>query len=144
MFACMSQLHDEVMSQLVKHLLFIIPDPDEVMPQLDDEDIFACIYNESNSLNETVNVDDIPEIDDDEEINITCQIQATLASTEEFKEYVLETDNIDRDHKLSEDQKVMEELFLLYFLSVSKLVLLLSVTNLNLEIMSEWSSGYDV
>lgn len=69
------------------------------------------MYNESNSVNETANVDDIPdepyenddeellyehEIDDDEEINLTFQIQATLEPTKEFKEYVVETDNIER------------------------------------------------
>ncbi|KAI3954629.1 hypothetical protein MKW98_019760 [Papaver atlanticum] len=32
-----------------------IVDPNEVMSQLDDEDIFACMYNESNSENEAVN-----------------------------------------------------------------------------------------
>ncbi|KAI3951799.1 hypothetical protein MKW92_005157 [Papaver armeniacum] len=101
-------------------------DPNEVMSQLDDEDIFACMYNESNSENETVNVDDFPEepdesddeellyesdMDYDKEINLTCQIQATLELTEEFKEYVVETDNIDGDHKLSERQEFVEKLF---------------------------------
>ncbi|KAI3836472.1 hypothetical protein MKW98_008233 [Papaver atlanticum] len=103
-----------------------IVDPNEVMSLLDIEDIFACMYNESNSENEAVNVDDFPEepdesddeellyepeMDDDEEINLTCQIQATLESTEEFKEYVVETDNIDGDHKLSEGQESVEKLF---------------------------------
>ncbi|KAI3909391.1 hypothetical protein MKW98_007915 [Papaver atlanticum] len=100
--------------------------PNEVMSQLDDEDIFERMYNESNSAKETENVDDFPdkpdesddeellyepEIDDDEEINLTCQIQATLESTEEFKEYVVETDNIDGDHKLTEGQEFVEKLF---------------------------------
>ncbi|KAI3935659.1 hypothetical protein MKW98_022667 [Papaver atlanticum] len=105
---------------------FTIVDPNEVMSQLDDEDIFECMYNESNSAKETENVDDFPdepdesddeellyepEIDDDEEINLTCQIQATLESTEEFKEYIVETDNIDGDHKLTEGQEFVEKLF---------------------------------
>ncbi|KAI3861826.1 hypothetical protein MKW98_024485, partial [Papaver atlanticum] len=100
--------------------------PNEVMSQLDDEDIFECMYNESNSAKETENVDDFPdepdksddeellyepEIDDDEEINLTFQIQATLESAEEFKEYVVETDNIDGDNKLTEGQEFVEKLF---------------------------------
>ncbi|KAI3931013.1 hypothetical protein MKW98_030252, partial [Papaver atlanticum] len=82
----------------------IIVDPNEVI----------------NSENETLSVDEFPdepdesddeellyepEMDDDEKINLTCQIQATLESTEEFKEYVVETD------KLSEGQEFVEKLF---------------------------------
>ncbi|KAI3930452.1 hypothetical protein MKW92_000725 [Papaver armeniacum] len=116
----------QVESSISESQASTIVDPNEVMSQLDDEDIFACLYNESNSENERVNVDEFPdepdesddeellyepEMDDDEEINLTCQIQATLDSTEEFKEYVVETDNIDGDHKLSEGQEFVEKLF---------------------------------
>ncbi|KAI3908600.1 hypothetical protein MKW92_048907 [Papaver armeniacum] len=116
----------QVESSISESQASTIVDPNEVMSQLDDEDIFAGLYNESNSENERVNVDEFPdepdesddeellyepEMDDDEEINLTCQIQATLDSTEEFKEYVVETDNIDGDHKLSEGQEFVEKLF---------------------------------
>ncbi|KAI3869042.1 hypothetical protein MKW92_045626 [Papaver armeniacum] len=50
-------------------------------------------------------------MDDDEEVNLTCQIQATLDSNEEFKEYVVETDNTDGDHKFPEGQEFVEKLF---------------------------------
>ncbi|MCL7037046.1 hypothetical protein MKW94_001213, partial [Papaver nudicaule] len=53
-----------------------------------------------------------PEIDDDEEINITGQIQATLASTLEFKEFVEITHNIGGDHEFSENKEFVEKLFI--------------------------------
>ncbi|KAI3877805.1 hypothetical protein MKW92_013420 [Papaver armeniacum] len=108
----------QVESSIFESQASTIVDPNEVMSQLDDEDIFAGLYNESNSENERVNADEFPdepdesddeellyesEMDDDEEIN--------LDSTEEFKEYVVETDNIDGDHKLSEGQEFAEKLF---------------------------------
>ncbi|MCL7024386.1 hypothetical protein MKW94_011609 [Papaver nudicaule] len=52
-----------------------------------------------------------PLIDDDEEINLTGQIQATLASTVEFKEFVEVTQNIDGEYQLSENQEDVEKLY---------------------------------
>ncbi|MCL7051322.1 hypothetical protein MKW94_012030, partial [Papaver nudicaule] len=89
-----------------------------------DDGIFASIY----SANEDVQLDKIPDEDqdsedeellpepviddDDEEINLTGQIQATLASTFEFKEFVEETQNIDGEYKLSENQESVEKDYL--------------------------------
>ncbi|KAI3888342.1 hypothetical protein MKX03_003094 [Papaver bracteatum] len=102
----------QVESSISESQACTIVDPNEVMLHLDDEDIFSCLYNENNSENETVNVDDFPdEPDESDDINLTYQIQATLDSTEEFKEYVVETDNIDGDHNLSEGQEFVEKLF---------------------------------
>ncbi|KAI3901620.1 hypothetical protein MKW92_053338 [Papaver armeniacum] len=107
----------QVESSISESQASTIVDPNEVMSQLDDEDIFASVRTmKATRKNERVNSDDEellyePEMDDDEEINLTCQIQATLDSTEEFKEYVVETDNIDGDHKLSEGQEFVEKLF---------------------------------
>ncbi|KAI3971434.1 hypothetical protein MKW92_029213 [Papaver armeniacum] len=93
----------QVESSISESQASTIVDPNEVMSQLDDEDIFAGLYNESNSENERVNVDEFPdepdesddeellyepEMDDDEEINLTYG-----------------------DHKLSEGQEFVEKLF---------------------------------
>ncbi|KAI3852724.1 hypothetical protein MKX03_002285, partial [Papaver bracteatum] len=98
------------------------------MSMLDDDEIFASTYKTSEISNEAINMDGIPdedqdsdeedqelihspEIDEDQEINITGQIQATLASTVEFKEFVEVTQKIDGGHKLSENQEFVEKLF---------------------------------
>ncbi|MCL7043979.1 hypothetical protein MKW94_007358 [Papaver nudicaule] len=95
----------------------------EDIVQLDDDNIFASTYS---VVSEDVQLDGIPDedqdsedeellpepvIDDDEEIKITGQIQATLSSTVEFKEFVEETQNIDVDYKLSENQEFVEKLY---------------------------------
>ncbi|KAI3906815.1 hypothetical protein MKW98_004848 [Papaver atlanticum] len=95
-------------------------------PILDPRKLLQMPFKLSQAHLKTANMDDFPdepnesddeellyepEMDDYEEINLTCQIQATLESTEEFKEYVVETDNIDGDHKLSEGQEFVEKLF---------------------------------
>ncbi|MCL7034371.1 hypothetical protein MKW94_030653, partial [Papaver nudicaule] len=88
---------------------------------LDDEYLFASTY--TGTINEAVIPDEDqdsededplqePEIDDDEEINITGQIQSTLSSTLEFKEFVENTHNIGGDHELSENQEFVEKLFI--------------------------------
>ncbi|KAI3858713.1 hypothetical protein MKX03_033666 [Papaver bracteatum] len=84
-------------------------------------------YNTTETGDETINLDQIPdednesddeeslyepEIDDDVEINLTWSIQATLSSTVEFKEYIEDTQNIDGNYKLSENQVAVEELFI--------------------------------
>ncbi|MCL7023791.1 hypothetical protein MKW94_010024, partial [Papaver nudicaule] len=90
---------------------------------LDDEYIFESTYTSGGTINEAVIPDEDqdsededppqePEINDDEEINITGQIQATLASTLEFKEFVENTQNIGGDHELSENQEFVEKLFI--------------------------------
>ncbi|KAI3845368.1 hypothetical protein MKX03_001742 [Papaver bracteatum] len=99
----------------------------EDMYVLNDEYIFASTYNTTETGDETINLDQIPdednesddeellyepEIDDDVEINLTGQIQATLSSTVEFKEYIEDTQNIDGNYKLSENQVAVEELFI--------------------------------
>ncbi|KAI3846550.1 hypothetical protein MKX03_008232 [Papaver bracteatum] len=83
----------------------------EDMSVLNDEYIFASTYNTTETGDETVNLDQYP-YDDNEKINLTGQIQATLSSTVEFKEYVEDTQNIDGNFKLSENQVVVEELFI--------------------------------
>ncbi|MCL7026458.1 hypothetical protein MKW94_010264 [Papaver nudicaule] len=88
-----------------------------------DADCFDLTYTSAGSINEAVIPDEDqdsedegpllePEIDDDADINITGQIQATLASTLEFNEFVENTQNIGGDHELSENQEFVEKLFI--------------------------------
>ncbi|XP_026435116.1 uncharacterized protein LOC113332826 [Papaver somniferum] len=96
----------------------------EVFSQVDDDELFASTYNTSETVNieeqdipdEDYDSEDVellhePEINDDEEIDLTGKIQETLNSTLEFKEFVEDTQKIDGDFKLSEKQEFVEKLF---------------------------------
>ncbi|KAI3903944.1 hypothetical protein MKW92_047387, partial [Papaver armeniacum] len=52
-----------------------------------------------------------PDIDADEEIRVTCQIQSTLASNDEFKEYVVDTQSISGEYEMGEKIVEVEKLF---------------------------------
>ncbi|KAI3887238.1 hypothetical protein MKX03_023448 [Papaver bracteatum] len=95
-----------------------------VFSQVDDDELFASTYNTSETFNmeeqdipdEDYDSEDVellhePEINDDEEIELTGKIQETLNSTLEFKEFVEDTQKIDGDFKLSEKQEFVEKLF---------------------------------
>lgn len=66
-----------------------------------------------NEVNCNSDDEDLPEpvIDCDDEIRVTGQIQSTLASTVESKEFVVETWRINGEYKMAEKIDAVEKLF---------------------------------